>query len=89
MTSTQLICFFIAHRGLDDRSWSPFLDSLPATFDEHPLMWTLGLDGSYGRLCLSLLPQRTQEAVSRVRDRFVNDLEVMKQREVNIHLCET
>lgn len=82
MNSTQLISFFIAHHGLHDRSWDPFLASLPESFDEHPMMWIMESAGSHAQLCLSLLPRQTQHGVGQVYDRFMKDMKVMKTREV-------
>lgn len=88
MTSTQMTCFYLAHPELND-FWRPFLDSIPKSFDEHPLIWALEPDGSFGNSLLSMLPLHIRQAVLRMRDeRFEKDLRIMKKYEVTM-LCRS
>lgn len=84
MTSTQMICFFLAHPDLND-FWRPFLKSMPQSFDEHPLVWAMESDGSLGCSLFSMLPPHTRQAVIHMKnERFQKDLRIMKHYEVPI-----
>ncbi|KAG8906054.1 hypothetical protein FRB99_007711 [Tulasnella sp. 403] len=74
LNSTQALSFYLYlwRKGRGDTAQRPYLATLPANFDEHPLSWSISGGDSEQRLLDALTPS-ARELVKLMEDRFQED----------------